>query len=170
MKRIEKLTSQLRVNKTLNVEPIADETTHKCYVMWEKALRIAFDHKIEQKQREKQYFAILDDLFIEDIIFKAPTYWKTRKGKLFAKYALLGVSNVFKNFKYTRKWLGHRSFALEFECRIGEEGPNLRGIDLITINDIGQITEIEIMARPPNAVKYIEQKQAEFLRSRKIIK
>ena len=53
---------------------------------------------------------------------------------------------------------------LEFECTVGEDGPTMRGVDLITFNKDGKITEIEVMARPPNAVAELGEKQTTFLR------
>lgn len=42
---------------------------------------------------------------------------------------------------------------LEFKCRIGDEGPYIRGIDLITLNDEGKIVLLEVMTRPPKATR-----------------
>lgn len=112
----------------------------------------------------------LDDVFADDILFLAPTYLKPRRNKEFVKYALLGVSKAFKNFKYTRAFLGDDGFALEFECNIVEnDGHFMRGVDLITLNEAGRISKLEVMARPPKAVLKLLDFQTAFLREKGII-
>ena len=89
---------------------------------------------------------ILDEILVEEPLFLAPTYHKERRDKQFIKFALVGVTKAFKRFKYTRAFLGDEGFALEFECNLGkEDGPMMRGVDLVTLNSEGKITRFEVL-------------------------
>lgn len=80
----------------------ADEVTKQVYTKWHQSIKAAFENE------EEKAMDLLSLLFSEDVSFKAPTYWKTRKSKKFAIFALVGVSKVFKDFKYTREFIGVR--------------------------------------------------------------
>ncbi len=107
---------------------------------------------------------LIDEIMAEEIVFAAPTYHKERRDKMFTKVALVGVSKAFKNFKYTRAILGDEGFALEFECNVGDGGPFLRGVDLVTLNAEGKIVRLEVMARPPKSVLKLLDMQTAFMR------
>ena len=47
------------------------------------------------------------------------------------------IITIFENFKYHREWIQGSDLALEFICTV--DGKNVHGIDLIRINDKGQI-------------------------------
>mmetsp|Transcript_20655 Transcript_20655/g.36704 ORF Transcript_20655/g.36704 Transcript_20655/m.36704 type:complete len:202 (-) Transcript_20655:42-647(-) len=118
---------------------------------------------------EEYLVNILNEIFSEDVLFLAPTYHKERRDKKFVVVALIGVTKAFHNFKYTRVFLGDEGVALEFECNIGEGGPLARGIDLITLNEQGQISRFEVMARPPKAMLKLLELQSDFMQSRGLI-
>ncbi|CAE7652162.1 unnamed protein product, partial [Symbiodinium pilosum] len=107
---------------------------------------------------------ILDEILIDEPLFLAPTYHKERRDKQFIKFALVGVTKAFKRFKYTRAFLGDEGFALEFECNLGkEDGPFMRGVDLVALNAEGKVTRFEVMARPPKTVLQLLDLQTKFL-------
>lgn len=95
--------------------------------------------------------AILDELLAEDISFHSPFIWKPKKGKAAAAHILMTVTQVFNDFRYIREIIGEQDWALEFEAGIG--GLGLRGIDLIKLNEKGEIIDFEVMIRPANALQ-----------------
>ena len=114
---------------------------------------------------------ILDDILIDEPLFLAPTYHKERRDKQFIKFALVGVCKAFKRFRYTRAFLGDEGFALEFECNLGkEDGPFMRGTDLVTLNSEGKVTRFEVMARPPKAVLHLLDLQTTFMEKMGMVK
>lgn len=136
-------------------------TPPPAYYAWKKALAAAFNKDYEEFNR------LGDELFADDVVFLPPTYLKARKGKQFTKMALMGVSVLFKDFVYKREFIGPRDIALEFECRCGEGGPVLHGIDLIELNETGdKIVKFAVMGRPPNAVQKILEHQSKFLKDK----
>jgi hypothetical protein len=63
----------------------------------------------------------------------------------------MGVSRVFQDFRYVRELTDDdgRGSALIFETIV--DGINVHGIDLIRLNDDGQISELTVMVRPLSA-------------------
>lgn len=57
---------------------------------------------------------------------------------------------VTENFEYGRDWTSGNNSVLEFRATI--DGKPLHGIDIITQDDEGKITQFEILARPYSAV------------------
>ena len=104
--------------------------------------------------------AHLSDLLADEVVFRPPTYWKTRQGKPTTMLLLSTVMGVFEDFEYHRQWINDDSWALEFSARIGEF--ELKGVDLMRIEN-GQIVDLEVLIRPPNAVLALRNEMGERL-------
>ncbi|GBG26410.1 Hypothetical Protein FCC1311_026312 [Hondaea fermentalgiana] len=139
--------------------------TSRTLDMWHRALECGL------KGADQDMLEILEDIMDDNVVFLAPTYWKERRSKEFIKYALVGVTKAFKNFKYTRIFLNDKGFALEFECNVEtEDGPFLRGVDMVTVDTAtGKITRFEVMCRPPKAVLKLLDFQTAFMRKMGLI-
>lgn len=66
--------------------------------------------------------------------------------KVFAAF-----SQVTENFEYGRQWQNGSDIVLEFFTRV--EGEDIHGVDIININDEGQISRFDILARPQSSVQ-----------------
>ena len=65
--------------------------------------------------------------------------------------AVLGhVGQVFSDFRYRRVMGDGKDWALEFQCRIGEL--DAVGVDLLTLDDNGLISEFEVVMRPYKSI------------------
>lgn len=93
---------------------------------------------------------LLDELIAEDAMISSPAYYKPKQSKTYVMAILRSVFDGFEDFRYTKEWVDGRELILEFETRIGET--NMKGIDRITINADSQITHIEVLIRPLNAL------------------
>ncbi len=102
---------------------------------------------------ETQNAEILDEILNKDIKFHSPFVWKPKDGKAAAIKILTTVTTVLEEFKYVREIFGETDWALEFEAKIGEL--NLRGIDLIKLDEGGKIIDFEVMVRPANALQML---------------
>ena len=105
---------------------------------------------------------LLDDLLADDVEFHPPTYWKPRRGKAVVTIILGTVATVFEEFRYEREWIDGPNWALEFTARVGEL--DLKGVDLIRLDEQGKIADFEVAARPPNAVAALRDAMEERLR------
>ena len=90
--------------------------------------------------------SILEEIMVEECIFRSPFLWKPKHGRPLAIAILKAASQVFEDFEYHRQMTDGSSWTLEFSSHIGEIG--LKGVDLIRINEAGKITEVEVLVRP----------------------
>jgi hypothetical protein len=107
----------------------------------------------------------LNDLIAEDAVFHSPVVHTPQRGK---KLTCLYLSAAFKvlfndSFRYVREVVDENHAVLEFELQL--EGITVNGVDMITWNDRGQITDFKVMLRPLKAVNLIHQKMAQMLES-----
>lgn len=95
---------------------------------------------------------LLAPLLAEDIIFRSPFVQSPIPGHAATMLVLTTVVQIFENFRYHREFVsGPHDAALEFSANIGKW--QLKGIDLITFNDAGQMLEFEVMIRPIKALQ-----------------
>lgn len=106
-------------------------------------------------------FARLPDLIAEDAELCAPLYWKPRQGRDTVARLIAGVGVSFGPLIYEREWVSGDELALEFRTTI--DGLELKGIDLITLDETGRIKRIEVMLRPPNALQALRAKMEALL-------
>ena len=107
----------------------------------------------------------LDALLADEAVFHSPVVHTPQAGKLITQKYLAAAFQVFFNasFHYVREWRGDRDAVLEFE--VGLDGITVNGVDMITWNEAGKITEFKVMLRPLKAVNLIHQKMAAMLRT-----
>ena len=90
------------------------------------------------------------------------TLLKKEKKILFCIF-LLRLPFFFNDtFKYVREVVNETETLLEFEVEI--DGILINGIDMISWNDEGKITNFKVMLRPLKAVDLIHQKMGEILK------
>ncbi len=79
------------------------------------------------------------------------------------------IINTIEDFNYHREWhddaKGEGEIAREFHGHVGDQG--LQGIDLISLNERGEIQNLDVMIRPMNALSafrnVIAPQMVEFL-------
>ncbi len=120
----------------------------------------------------------LDLLLDDDVVFYSPIVFTPQKGKAITTLYLLaagqtlpgektsepaqiGSTDVPKSFRYTKEILDGYNAVLEFETTV--EGKHVNGIDMITCNDAGKITEFRVMIRPLQAINLVRKQMAEML-------
>lgn len=108
-----------------------------------------FEQKILDMIENKNHEAT-EAMLAEDVIFRPPTYWADWQGREVTAILLGHVGEIFQNFRYRRSWSEGNNHALEFEAKVGDL--DIVGVDLITTNDEGLITEFEVVARPYKTV------------------
>jgi hypothetical protein len=94
---------------------------------------------------------LLASLLAEHIVFRSPILQSPIPGRPATVLVLTTVVQIFENFRYHRTFVaGPHDAALEFSANIGKW--QLRGVDLITFNEAGEMTEFEVMIRPIKAL------------------
>jgi hypothetical protein len=95
---------------------------------------------------------LLAPLLAEHIVFRSPFVQSPIPGRTATQLVLTTVVQIFENFRYHREFVaGSHDAALEFSANIGKW--QLKGIDLITFNDAGEMIEFEVMIRPIKALQ-----------------
>ncbi len=118
----------------------------------------------------------LDELLADDVVFYSPVVFTPQKGKDVTKLYLGAAGNTFagaeqsasfkdakqSGFRYTKEIVGPGPHAmLEFETEL--DGLYVNGVDILTCNDEGKITEFKVLLRPLKAVNLMHQKMAAML-------
>ena len=116
----------------------------------------------------------LDTLLADDIIFYSPVVFTPQEGKELAKLYLMAAGNTFggddakkngdiedSSFRYTKEVLSGNQAILEFETKI--ECKYVNGVDIISFNEDGKISEFKVMIRPLQAVNIIHMQMQKML-------
>ncbi len=118
----------------------------------------------------------LDQLLHEDCVFYSPVVFTPQLGKQLTKLYLNAAGNTFSEgkaeerpgtpgskFRYTREVVSGNDVVLEFETEM--EGKYINGIDMMTFDEDGKITEFKVMVRPLQAVNMLHMKMKAMLES-----
>ena len=107
----------------------------------------------------------LTEILDEHVIFYSPVVYTPHRGKDITLKYLMAASEVFNasNFKYHKEIIGETNASLEFTLTI--EDTDINGIDLITWNEAGLITEFKVFIRPLQGVNIIHKMMGNMLES-----
>ena len=121
--------------------------------------------------------APLEDLLHPDVVFWSPVIFAPQRGRDLTIMYLTAASQVFPGdpetegsgpsgqsggkFHYTKKVLDGNHAVLEFETTMG--GIQVNGVDIITCDDNGLITEFKVMIRPFKAIEAVRDRMAAML-------
>ena len=107
----------------------------------------------------------LHALLADDATFHSPVVHTPQQGRKLTAWYLNAAFQVFFNdtFRYVREIVGDNDAMLEFETQI--EGIIVNGVDIITWNAAGQITEFKVMLRPLKAINLIHQRMSASLQA-----
>jgi hypothetical protein len=109
----------------------------------------------------------LHKLLADNAVFHSPVVHKPQTGKAITQLYLTAAADILFNdsFQYVREIVNDHDAALEFVVEI--DGLSVNGVDLITWNDDGKITDFKVMLRPLKAINLIHQKMAAKLQAMK---
>jgi len=96
-----------------------------------------------------------------DAVFRSPMVYRPYLGRDTLIFVLSQVIEIFEDFTYHRELVSDdgRSAFLEFTANIGDK--SLKGLDLITFDETGLITEFEVLIRPMSGLMALSEKMAE---------
>jgi hypothetical protein len=118
----------------------------------------------------------LDAILHEDCVFLSPIVFTPQEGREITKLYLGAAGNTLggedaeagetaggsgSSFGYTKKILQGNHAMLEFETSV--EGKYVNGVDIITCDDDGMITEFRVMVRPLQAINLVHQQMKDML-------
>jgi len=104
----------------------------------------------------------LDEVLAEDCVFLSPVVHTPQEGRELTKFYLAGVMMVLNDsFHYIKEVVTSEHAVLEFQCEV--DGIIINGVDIMTFNDEGKITEFKVMIRPLKAINLLHAKMREQL-------
>ena len=111
--------------------------------------------------------AALSELLADDVVFHSPVVHTPQRGRQLTELYLRAALKVFFNdsFRYVRETIAHDHAVLEFAVTL--DGIEVNGVDIISWNADGRITQFKVMLRPLKAVNLIHQRMGEMLAARK---
>ena len=105
----------------------------------------------------------LRDMLAEDAVFHSPVVHSPQAGrdKVFAY--LHAASHVLggDDFRYEREIVAGDQAMLEFATTL--DGIHINGVDIITWDDDGKISDFKVMVRPLKAINKVWEKMGEML-------
>lgn len=111
--------------------------------------------------------AALSDILAEDVRIGAPPYWTKLEGRPIVHHLLGLIIETIEGFTYHREWQDGPELALEFQGKVGDL--DVQGIDLITLNETGQVQNLDVLMRPTNTILRLQEiiapQMAKFLSS-----
>jgi hypothetical protein len=108
--------------------------------------------------------AAAPDLFSEDAVFRSPVLFKPYEGRdqvvkvLQAAERVLGASGEFR-YVHQLEDPADRVAMLEFATTV--DGKQVEGIDKLTFDASGMITEFKVLIRPASALQLVGARMAE---------
>ena len=108
----------------------------------------------------------LSDLLADDAVFHSPVMHTPQVGKALVQQYLGAAFLMFNQypFKYVREIISGNEAMLEFEVEM--DGLYVNGVDIITWNDDGQITDFKVMLRPLKAIHLVQEKMLAQLQAK----
>jgi hypothetical protein len=112
----------------------------------------------------------LDAILADDVVFVSPIVFTPQRGKELTKLYLNAAGATFGEgpgqsggkFRYVKEILSGRHAVLEFETELS--GKYVNGIDMLSCDEAGLITEFKVMIRPLQAINLLHQRMAAMLK------
>ena len=85
------------------------------------------------------------------VSFSSPAVFQPYHGRAATLQVLSAAAQTFEDFAYTGEAYGPQVDVLRFRGRVGRY--QLEGVDILTMDEDGQITDITVMIRPLRALE-----------------
>ena len=107
--------------------------------------------------------AVLSEILADDVVFLSPVVHTPQLGKKITHAYLTAANQVLNSghFEYRRVFETEHGAVLEFDAKIGDTLVN--GIDIISWNEAGLISEFKVMVRPLQAMQALHAAMGEEL-------
>jgi hypothetical protein len=104
----------------------------------------------------------LGEILAEDCVFHSPVVHTPQAGRELTALYLTGAMHVFNDsFRYLKEVIDAPHAVLEFSCSV--DGIEINGVDIITVNAEGLISEFKVMVRPLKAVNLLHERMRAML-------
>jgi len=106
--------------------------------------------------------ARLDEILAQDCVFYSPVVHTPQRGKDITAVYLQSAMQVFNDtFRYDKEVVTENHAVLEFSCDV--DGITVNGVDIMSFDSDGKITEFKVMVRPLKGVNMLHAKMKAML-------
>lgn len=118
------------------------------------------------KEKNTDY---LRQILADDVVLHSPIVHTLIEGKKIVTLYLMAAFHTFvtSEFRYVRELANEKTAILEFTTEI--DGIFVNGVDMISWNEEGLITDFKVMVRPLKAVNLIHKKMEMMLEMQKSV-
>ncbi len=104
-----------------------------------------------RRAAETKDLDLLRETLAEDIVLHSPILFNGFEGRDAAMFVLANVIEVFEDFRYLDEVHGDGTVVLRFAAKV--EGKfEIEGVDYLTLDADGQVTDLTVFLRPLKAV------------------
>ena len=116
-----------------------------------------------KSQDRSEAAKVLWDLLHPDAVFESPVVHSPQRGRDITFKYLASAEKVLggPGFSYVGEWTSANGAVLEFKNVI--DGIEINGVDIITFDAEGRITNFKVMVRPLKAINMLHRLMAEQL-------
>src|SRR5215831_14579965 len=100
---------------------------------------------------EARDLAALTELLAPDVTFYSPVSFQPYRGRELVGWILASVATIFEGFEYVDDLAEGGHSMLRFRTRIGDR--QAEGVDLIELDEAGQVRTLTVMVRPLSALQ-----------------
>jgi hypothetical protein len=109
---------------------------------------------------EAKDLTAVEAMLADDVVFRSPALHRPYRGRAATMVFLRAASEVFEDFRYLRTFTEDdgRGHVLMFAASVG--GRELEGVDIVSLDDEGRITEFRVMVRPMTGLMALAEAMA----------
>jgi hypothetical protein len=112
-----------------------------------------------RRAAETKDLDLLRETLAEDVVLHSPILFKGFEGRDMALLVLSNVIEVFEEFRYLDEVHGDGTVALRFAAKV--EGKfEIEGVDYLTLDDAGRVTDLTVFLRPLKAVNVFNEQMS----------
>src|ERR1700754_1482290 len=105
-----------------------------------------------RRAAEAKDLDLMRETLAEDIVLHSPILFKGFEGRDMAMFVLANVIEVFEDFRYLDEVQGDGTVVLRFAAKV-EDKFEIEGIDYLTLDDDGRVTDLTVFLRPQKPVQ-----------------
>ncbi|HTT95079.1 MAG TPA: nuclear transport factor 2 family protein [Solirubrobacterales bacterium] len=105
-----------------------------------------------RRAAETKDLDLLRENLAEDVVLHSPILFKGFEGREMTMVVLANVIQVFEDFRYLDEVHGDGTVVLRFAAKVAGKF-EIEGIDYLTLDAGGRVTELTVFLRPQKAVQ-----------------
>jgi hypothetical protein len=110
-----------------------------------------------RRAAEAKDLDLLRETLAEDVVLHSPILFKGFEGREMALIVLSNVIQVFEDFRYLDEVHGDGTVVLRFAAKVDDKF-EIEGIDYLTLDADGQVTDLTVFLRPQKAVQAFNER------------